>query len=80
MRNKDLEKKIGFDESIDYCKILERYNKAVEEGNQAEAYKILDEQGGLFNLCAKVHIQRVDINGEPCKIKNIDNYKINYNV
>ena len=52
----------------------------MEEGNQAEAYKILDEQGGLFNLCAKVHIQRVDINGEPCKVKNIDNYKINYNV
>lgn len=77
MRNKDYEQRIGFDESIDYCKILENYNKAAEEGNKEEALKIADEQGGIINLCLKVHIQRVEINGEPCKIRKIDNYKIN---
>ncbi len=70
MRNKDYEQRIGFDENVDYSVVIAEYNKAVEEGNQEEAIRIINDQRGLINLCLKDHYQRVEIKGEDCKIIN----------
>lgn len=58
------EQMTGYDTSTDYNKILDLYNKAVEQKDAEQVSKILTEQGGRFCLIWKVWYQKQWRNNE----------------
>ncbi len=57
-RELDWEQRVGFDPMVDYISILNDYNHFVEVKDKEAISKILNEQDGLIQLCAKASYQK----------------------